>query len=53
MFKTYTYSLLNDKIIIKSKQIFKSDCHNVDTEQINKIAPSSNDGKRLQTFDEI
>ena len=53
MFKAYTYSLLNDKIIIKSKQIFKSDCHNVDTEQINKIAPSSNDGKRLQTFDEI
>ena len=53
MFKTYTYSLLNDKIIIKSKQIFKSDCHNVDTEQINKIAPSSNDDKRLQTFDQI
>ena len=49
MFKAYTYSLLNDKIIIKSKQIFKSDCHNVDTEQINKIAPSSNDDKRLQT----
>ena len=41
----------NDKIILKSQQRFKSDCHNVCTEQINKIALSSNDDKRLQTFD--
>ena len=43
----------NDKIILKSQQRFKSDCHNVCTEQINKIALSSNDDKRLQTFDKI
>ena len=52
-FKNYTDSLFNDKTILKSQQRFKSDCHNVYTEQINKIALSSNDVKRLQTFDKI
>ena len=47
MFENYTASLLNDKIILKSQQSFKSDYHNVCTEQINKIALSSNDDKRL------
>ena len=37
----------------KSQQRFKSDCHNVYTEQINKIALRSNDDNRLQTFDKI
>ena len=32
---------------------FKSEAQNVNTEEINKIAPSSNDDKRLQTFDRI
>ena len=41
------------KIILKSQQRFKSDYHNVYTEQINKIALSSNDDKRLQTFDRV
>ena len=31
----------------------KSEAHNVYTEEINKIALSSNDDKRLQTFDNI
>ena len=53
IFKTYTDCLFNDKIISKSKQRFKSDCHNVYTEQINKIVLSSNDDKRSQTFDKI
>ena len=53
MFKNYTDCLFNDKIIIKLQQRFKRDCHNVNTEQINKIALSSNDDKRLQTFDKI
>ena len=43
----------NDKIILKSQQRFTSDCHNVYTEQINKIALSSNDDKRLQKFDKV
>ena len=50
-FTDYKNCQSNDKIILKSQQRFKSDCHNVCTEQINKIALSSNDDKRLQTFD--
>ena len=53
MFKNYKDCLFNNKIILKSQQRFKSDHHNVYTEQINKIALSSNDDKRLQTFDKI
>ena len=51
MFENYTDCLFNDKIILKSQQRYKSDYHNVCTEQINKIALSSNDDKRLQIFD--
>ena len=50
MVKNYKDCLFNDKTILKSQQRFKSDCHNVYTEQINKIALSSDDDKRLQTF---
>ena len=53
MFKNYKGYLFNDKIILKSQQRFKSDYHNVCAEQINKIALSINDNKRLQTFDKI
>ena len=53
LFENYADCLVNDKIILKSQQRFKSDYHNVYTEQINKIALSSNDGKILQTFDKI
>ena len=53
MFKNYTDCLFNDKTILKSQQRFKIDCQNVYTEQINKIALSSNDDKRLQTFVKI
>ena len=53
MFENYKDYLLNDKIILKSQQRLKSDHHNVYTEEINKIAFSSNDDKRLQTSDRI
>ena len=53
MFENYTDSLFNDKVILKSQQIFKSDQHKVYTEEVNKIALSSNDDKRLQTHDKI
>ena len=53
MFKNYKDCQSNDKIILKSQQRFKSDHHNVYTEQINTVALSSNDDKRLQTFDKI
>ena len=53
MFKNYKDCLLNNKIILKLQQRFKSNHHNEYTEKINKIALSSNDDKRLQTFDKI
>ena len=53
MVKNYKDSFFNDKTILKSQQRFKSDCNNVYTEQIIKIALCSNDGKRLQTLDKI
>ena len=52
-FNDYEDCLFNNKIILKSQLIFKSDHHNVYTEQTNKIALSSNDDKNLQTFDKI
>ena len=52
-FNDHKDCLLNNEIILKSQQRFKSERHNVHTEQINKIALSSNDDKRLQTFDKI
>ena len=45
MFENYKDCLFNDKIILKSQQRFKSDHHNVYTEEINKIALSSNDDR--------
>ena len=51
MVKNYKDCLFDNKIILKSQQRFKSDDHNVHTQQFNKYALSSNDDKRLQTFD--
>ena len=53
MFENYKDSLLNDKIILKSQERFRSVHHWVYTEEVNKIAQSSNDDKRLQTYDKI
>ena len=50
-FKNYRVCQSNNKIVLKSQQRFKTDY--VYAEQINKIALSSNDDKRLQTFDKI
>ena len=53
MFKNYKCCLLNNEIILKTQQRFKSDYHNVYTEQINKMALRSNNNKGLQTSDKI
>ena len=37
MFENYTDCLFNDKFILKSQQRFKSDHHEVYTEEVNKI----------------
>ena len=53
IFENYKDCLFNNKIIVKSQQGFKSDHHHLYTVESNKIALSSNDDKRLQTFDKI
>ena len=45
--------LLNDEIILKSQQSFKSEAHNVYTEEINRVALSGDDDKGLQTHDKL
>ena len=49
-FNDYKDCLLNNETILKSQQRFKSERHDVYTEEINTIALSSNDDKRLETF---
>ena len=53
MFKNHKDCLSNGEVILKSQQRFISDHHRVYTEEVNKIALSSNDDKKLQTFDGI
>ena len=53
MFENYTDGLFNEKTIFNKQQRFKSYHHDVNTEEINKVALSSNDNKRIQTFDMV
>ena len=53
MFQNYKESLFNNEVIIRSQQRFRSYNHKVYTEQVNKIALSSNDDKRIQTYDKV
>ena len=52
-FKNYADALFKDKELIKSQQRFRGDHRKVYTEEANKIALSSNDDKRIQTFDKV
>ena len=52
-FEDYKDSLFKNNTILRSQLRFKSDLHNVYTEEVNKIAISSNDDKRLQIFDRV
>ena len=52
-FSDFKNCLLNNEIILKSQQRFKSERNDVYTEEGNKIALSSNDDKRLQTLHNI
>ena len=51
--KNHKEFIRNNKSISKTQQRFKSERHNVFTEEINKIAFSSNDDKRMQSIDSI
>ena len=53
MFENYIDCLLNNKSVYRSQQRFRSYNHDVYTEEVNKIALSANDDKRLQTYDRI
>ena len=52
-FNDYKNCLLNGEVILKSQQRFIIKGHDVYTENINKIALSSNDDKRLIASDKI
>ena len=53
IFYDYKDSVFYNNIRLRSQLRFKSDLHIVHTEEVNKIAISSNDDKRLQTFDRV
>ena len=52
-FNDYKNCLLNNEVVLKSQQRFKSKRHDIYTENINKIALSSNDDKRIVSTDKI
>ena len=52
-FEDYKKCLFDNEPMLKSQQRFKSENHEVYTENINKIALSSNDDKRIVALDGI
>ena len=52
-FNNYLDSLFKNKVLYRSQQRFSSDHHKVYTDEVNKIALSSNDDKKIQTFDKV
>ena len=52
-FDDYKKCLLNDKVILKSQQRFISTKHDVYTENVNKIALSNDDDKRIVSSNKI
>ena len=53
VFGHFSRSVKNNRLILKTQQKFKSERHNVFTEEINKIALSSNDDNIIQSNDSI
>ena len=52
-FNDYKNCLLKDKVLLKSQQRFLNKKHDVYTEDINKVALSNNDDKRIVSSDKI
>ena len=52
-FEDYKKCLLDDKVILKSQQRFKSENHEVYTEYVNKMALSNDDDSRIVSPDKI
>ena len=53
MFENYKDCLFNNKTIYSSQERFESYYRVMCTEEVNKIALSSNDDKKLQTSDKV
>ena len=53
LFNNYLDSLFKNKVLYRSQHRFRSDHHKVYTEELNKIALSTNDDKRIQTLDRV
>ena len=53
MFENYKNCVLNDKIILKKQQAFRSDHHKVYTVEIDKIALINNDDTNLRKSSNI
>ena len=51
--QNYKNCLLNKETILKPQQRFKSEPHNIDTEEISKIALRNNDDKIVWSSDGI
>ena len=45
--------MFNNNPVLRFQEVFKSELHDVYTLKLNKIALSSNDDKRLETYDKI
>ena len=45
--------MFNNNPVLRFQEVFKSELHDVYTLKLNKIALSSNDDKRLETYDII
>ena len=52
-FDDYKNCLLNDKILLKSQQRFINNKRDIYTEDVNKIALSNDDDKRIVSSDKI
>ena len=53
LFHNYVDALFKNEVLLRSQHRFRSDHHKVYTEELNKIALSSNDHERIQTFDKV
>ena len=53
LFNNYIESLFKNKVLDRSQQRIRSDHHKVYREEVDNIALSSNDDKRIQTFDRV
>ena len=51
--KVHKKFIKNKKLILKTQQSFKSERHNIFTEEINKMALCLNSDKRIQSIDLI